>query len=158
MLCSELAGSCGAVLLWQNRTGRGLLTERAEKELLDRFVDAWHRADFDAIASLLQKDAVLAMPPDRLWFEGPSAIVGFLSTVPAGGRLDKIRVVPTRANRQLALAAFIADDEDQGHEFYGVMVFSFAKDGITTITGFGEATLNDYFGLSAWLPHDPASA
>lgn len=127
-------------------------SDATEQLLLRRFMDAWSRADFDGIASLLQEDAVLAMPPARLWFKGPRAIIDFLSTVPAGGDLHKIRLLPVRANRQPALAAFIMDSQQEGHEFYGVMVFSIGPEGITNITGFADPGLSEYFGLPGWLP------
>jgi RNA polymerase sigma-70 factor (ECF subfamily) len=133
----------------------------SDGRVLARFMDAWERCDFDALASLLKEDAILAMPalPEPgfphvppLWFRGRAAIVDFLSTVPAGGHLEQIRLVPVASNRQPALAAFIAEPEGEGHQFYGVMVFAVADDGIAAITGFGDPGLSDYFGLPSWLP------
>lgn len=145
--------------------GTNVLTvgDISEKRLLARFVDAWERCDFDALASLLQEDAILAMPPASVtqpgpphvvppWLRGRGAIVQFLSTVPAEGHLEQIRLVPIGSNRQPALAAFIAEPDDGGHQYYGVMVFSFQDGAISAITGFADSTLNDYFGLPAWLP------
>jgi RNA polymerase sigma-70 factor, ECF subfamily len=126
--------------------------DAAEERLLERFMEAWSRADFDGIASLLQEDAVLAMPPGRMWFEGPHRIVDFFSTVPAGGELQKIRLLPIRANRQPAVAAFMTDPEDGGHEFYGIMVFSLTEDRVASITGFADPSLVEYFDLPRWLP------
>src|SRR5712691_3475328 len=63
----------------------GVVTEIGQKRLLARFMDAWERADFDALAFLLREDAVLAMPPGPRWIRGRAAIIEFLSTVPAEG-------------------------------------------------------------------------
>lgn len=128
-----------------------------EKKLLALFIEAWERADFDRLASLLQEDAVLAMPPTPQWFLGRRAIIDFLSTVPAGGQLQKIRLVPVGSNRQPATAAFIADPDEGGHHFYGLMVFSMGKDAISAIVGFPDSTLGDYFGLPFRLPTDEES-
>ena len=38
---------------------------RGQRELLRRYVDAWERADMDALVALLREDAVLTMPPGR---------------------------------------------------------------------------------------------
>lgn len=122
--------------------------------MLARFMDAWARADFDALASLLQEDAVLAMPPASLWFRGRPAIIDFLSSVPAGGRLQDIRLLSVRANGQPALAAFMAETEDGGHQFYGVMLFAIKGEAISAITGFTDPALSEYFGLPSWLPAD----
>src|SRR6266571_1222007 len=136
---------------------------RARWTLLARFMDAWERSDFDALAALLREDAILAMPAEPapepgsphvspIWFQGRAAIVDFLSTVPAGGHLEQIRLVPLGSNQQPALAAFIAEPEDGGHQFYGVMVFAIEEDAISAITGFADPGLSDYFGLPSWLP------
>ena len=59
--------------------------------------------------ALLTDDASLTMPPTPLEYLGPAAIAGFLSTVPAGGRLDRFRLVPTRANGQPAFGCYQLD-------------------------------------------------
>src|SRR5207249_8437129 len=55
------------------------VSDISEKRMLARFMDAWERCDFDALASLLRDDAILAMPamPEPgfphvppLWFRG----------------------------------------------------------------------------------------
>ena len=42
---------------------------------------------------------------------GARAIGDFFGSVPQGGRLDEIRLVPTSATRQPALAAYSRDDD-----------------------------------------------
>lgn len=126
--------------------------------VLARFMDAWERCDFDALASALRDDAIMAMPPAPSpglpppWFQGRVAIVDFFSTIPAEGHLERIRLLPTAANRQPALAAFLADPESNGYQFYGVMVFAIEDEEITAITGFGDPGLSDYLGLPSWIP------
>ena len=68
------------------------------------------------------------------------------------GRLEQIRLVPVASNRQPALAAFIAEPDDGGHRFYGVMVFAIEGHAISAITGFADPGLSDYFGQPSWLP------
>jgi RNA polymerase sigma-70 factor, ECF subfamily len=128
--------------------------------VLARFMDAWERCDFDALASVLRKDAIMAMPPAPSpgaplpWFAGGAAIADFFTRVPADGHLDRIRLVPVAANRQPALAAFIADAEGDGHRFYGLMVFAIEGNEVAAITGFGDPGLSDYFGLPSWIPSE----
>jgi RNA polymerase sigma-70 factor (ECF subfamily) len=128
------------------------VTDIAEKRTVARFMDAWERADFDALASLLKEDAELAMPPEPQWFRGRRSIIGFFSTVPAGGHLDQIRLVRVGANRQPAVAAYLTEPDDEGRQFYGLMVLTIQGDEIAGITGFQDPGLSDYFGLAAWLP------
>src|SRR5918996_3128320 len=58
---------------------------RAERELVDRFTTAFETGDVPGVIALLSEDALLTMPPEPLEYEGPVAIGGFFSTVPAGG-------------------------------------------------------------------------
>jgi len=133
--------------------------------MLARFMDAWERCDFDTLASLLREDAILAMPPSPVpdaapqhaiptWLRGRAAILDFLSSVPADGHLDQIRLLPVGSNRQPALAAFIAELTGGGHQFYGLTVFAIEENEISALTGFADPGLSDYFGLPAWLAPD----
>jgi RNA polymerase sigma-70 factor (ECF subfamily) len=70
--------------------------------------------------------------------------------VPADGRLDRIRLVATRANGQPALAAYLTA-ADGGDRAYGVMVLVMVEDRIQAITGFQDASLFQGFGLSHTL-------
>jgi RNA polymerase sigma-70 factor, ECF subfamily len=121
-------------------------TDERERELLGRFVDAWERVDIGGLVEVLREDAVLAMPPEPMWFSGREAVGQFFATVPAGGDLTRIELVPTQANGRPALAAYY---EGTG---YGIMVFDVAPDGIAEIVGFPEPSLFPHFGLPERLP------
>jgi RNA polymerase sigma-70 factor, ECF subfamily len=109
----------------------------AEDELMRRFQAAWAAVDIEAMVALLARDAVLAMPPEPGRFDGPAAIAGFFATVPLDGRLDRITLVPARANGQPTVAAY-AEDGDGERRAYGVMVFAIRGDRIAGITGFAQ--------------------
>ncbi len=103
-----------------------------------RFQEAWAAIDIDGIVALLSDDALLTMPPEALRFEGSTQIGTFFATAPLEGRLDRIQLVPTRANGQPALAAY-ADEEGAGvFDAYGVMVFAIDGERIDGITGFPQ--------------------
>src|SRR5262249_22009833 len=74
--------------------------DEAERRLRDRYVTAWHASDIPALLSLLREDALLTMPPFPAAYLGRDAIGQFLRSVPAGGELDQIILIPTRANLQ----------------------------------------------------------
>jgi RNA polymerase sigma-70 factor (ECF subfamily) len=107
-----------------------------EALVMQRFQDAWKAVDIDGILALLTSDALLTMPPEGMRFEGASAIAEFFGTVPLDGRLDRIRLVPRRANGQPALAAYAESPEAGSYEAYGVMVFAIDGERIAGITGF----------------------
>jgi RNA polymerase sigma-70 factor (ECF subfamily) len=108
----------------------------AEALVMQRFQDSWKAVDVDGILALLTADALLTMPPDGMCFEGAGAIGEFFATVPLDGRLDRIRLVPRRANGQPALAAYAKSPETGAYEAYGVMVFAIDGERIAGITGF----------------------
>ena len=63
-------------------------------------------------------------------------IGAFFATAPLEGRLDRIRLVPSRANGQPALAAYAEETEGDAFRAYGVMVFAIVGDRIGGIVGF----------------------
>jgi RNA polymerase sigma-70 factor (ECF subfamily) len=77
------------------------------------------------------------MPPEAARFEGSSDIGAFFATVPMDGNLDRIRLVPTRANGQPSLVAYALEDDGISRA-YGVMVFALRGDRISGITGFPQ--------------------
>lgn len=119
-----------------------------EQQLLDRFTDAWQRCDIDALAALLREDVILSMPPDLIQITGRTQVARFFATVPADGRLDTIRLVRTRANGHLAVAAYLPGTSARC-QGYGIMVLTTAADGIATITGFPSPHIFARFGLPA---------
>jgi RNA polymerase sigma-70 factor, ECF subfamily len=86
----------------QQATLRALGDNRIAK-IVDRYIEAWERADVEAILALLAEDATYAMPPLPTWYRGRDAIAVWLKrsalTVPW-------RLLPVRANGQLAFAAY----------------------------------------------------
>ena len=117
-----------------------------EREVLRRFMAAWQRCDIDALAALLREDAVLRMPPLPVAYLGREAVTRFFATVPAAGRLDRIRLIPCRANGHPAVAAYMPDGAGASRA-YGIMVLAVADDAIQAITGFQDASLFDAFDL-----------
>jgi RNA polymerase sigma-70 factor (TIGR02960 family) len=123
----------------------------AERALVGRFADAFEGGDVDGVVALLTDDAWLTMPPEPLEYQGPAAIAGFLSTVPAGGALDRFRLVATRANRQPAFACYLRDPVSPIARAYGLMVLTLEGDRVSAITGFPDTSVFPYFGLPRTL-------
>ncbi len=89
----------------QQATLRSLGDQRA-RELVQAYVDALERADGAALAALLTEDATWAMPPLPGWYRGREAIAEFLANF---GFKEHWRLLPTRANGQLALGCYTLD-------------------------------------------------
>jgi RNA polymerase sigma-70 factor, ECF subfamily len=117
-----------------------------ERDLVDRFTDAWRRCDIDALAALLREDVILSMPLELIRITGRSQVARFFATVPAGGRLDTVRLAHTRANGQPALAAYLPDQSARC-QGYGIMVLTATPGGIAAIAGFPSPHIFGQFGL-----------
>jgi RNA polymerase sigma-70 factor (TIGR02960 family) len=125
--------------LTQQATLRGL-SEAKQRELVTAYVDAWARADANALVSLLCRDARFSMPPIPNWFEGRDAVVRFFA--------ERVfatpwRLVPLRASGQLAFACY------QGPEFRlgALNVVTLEGGSIRELTGFLDPKVHAHFLL-----------
>jgi RNA polymerase sigma-70 factor, ECF subfamily len=125
-----------------------------ERSLVDRFVRAFESGDVVGVLAVLSDDALLTMPPEPLEYQGPTAIGAFLSTVPAGGRLDQFVLVPTRANGQPAFGCYLRDQHAAIAHAYGLMVLTLGTGAVTAITGFPDTSVFRSFGLPRTIPAD----
>jgi RNA polymerase sigma-70 factor (TIGR02960 family) len=125
----------------------------AEHTLAERFTAAWHTCDIPALVSALAEDCLLTMPPAPLAYRGRDTIGAFFATVPAGGDLAAIRLIPTRANGQPAVAAYLRDGGTA--RAYGIMVLTIQDSLIGEITGFADPSLFPLFGLPQRTPWPP---
>ena len=122
----------------------------AEHRLVARLTDALERADLEALIDLLVSDVRVSMPPAMLEYRGIEPARRFLAAATFGpGRA--YRVVPTRANGQLALGLYLADPHASVHRAYTLLVITAAGDLITAITGFTPDVMTR-FGLPRTLP------
>jgi RNA polymerase sigma-70 factor, ECF subfamily len=84
--------------------------EPEQRALLDRYVAAFERADVAALTRLLTDDAVLEMPPVLNWYVGREHYGRFIARIFALRGTDW-RMLPTAANGQPALAAYLRDGD-----------------------------------------------
>jgi len=124
---------------------------REKLELVDRFTTAFEAGDIAGVVALLSDDALLTMPPEPLEYQGAAAIGRFLSTVPAGGALDRFRLVPTRANGQPAFGCYLRDEHAPIAHAYGLMVLTIRGNRVAAITGFPDTSVFASFGLPRTL-------
>ncbi len=125
---------------------------REERELVTRFTAAFEAGDVPGVVALLTDDALLTMPPEPLEYQGPLAIGQFFSTVPAGGALERFRLVPTRANGQPAFGCYLRDPHAAVAHAYGLMVLTLKGNRVAAITGFPDTSVFRSFGLPRTLP------
>jgi RNA polymerase sigma-70 factor (TIGR02960 family) len=122
--------------------------EQARQALLDAYVDAFSRADPDALVKPLRADVELEMPPIPTWFTGQRAVIGFLASQVL--RKGRWRMVPTRANGQPAFVVYERAGNGR-YQAYGVQVLTLTGARIARITAFNDPGLVPAFGLAPAL-------
>jgi RNA polymerase sigma-70 factor, ECF subfamily len=128
----------------QQETRRSLGDERM-RALIEAYLDAWGRADVDALRALLAEDAVFSMPPWPIWWRGGETIAGFSPT--AVEVCSPTRTLATRANGQPAVASYGLDPESGRYTATAIDVFTFEGDAIKEITAFVNPEMFARFGL-----------
>jgi len=128
-----------------------------ERALLRRYMDATDNGDAAGMVELLREDAFFSMPPQPESYVGAEKIVaswvegGFGS--PSYGEL---RCVPTRANRQPAVACYLRRTGDTVFRALALDVLRIENGAIAEIVAFPLEPLLDALGLPATL--EPAEA
>jgi RNA polymerase sigma-70 factor (TIGR02960 family) len=125
-----------------------------ERDLTQRFADAFTTDDIDGVIKLLTDDAWLTMPPAPHEYQGPAAIAAFLSAS-ATWRGRRVRLVPTRANTQPAFGCYLTEAEKPTAHPTGLLVLTLSDDRICAITRFLDNDLPRRFGLPETLA-DPS--
>jgi RNA polymerase sigma-70 factor (ECF subfamily) len=118
------------------------------REVVERYMDAWERSDFDAVVAMLAEDATLAMPPTPSWYSGRDAIAAFYAVHgPA-----RWRHIPTRANGQLAVACYLWDPESGTYAADVLDVLTMRGSRNAAVTAFIDPQVFHRFGLPDELP------
>jgi RNA polymerase sigma-70 factor (ECF subfamily) len=133
----------------QQATLQALGDERL-REIVDRFVDAWEHADVGSVVAMLAHDATITMPPRPTWYRGRDAVASFLRVVAlaAGTRW---RLLPVKANGQLAFAEYRWNETTERFVAEAVTVLTMADALIADITAFRRPDLFAHFGLPEQL-------
>ena len=126
-----------------------------QRELLDRYMRTWERADLDGFVALLKEDVVFSMPPWPNWYRGRQSVSEFVAwTLRPGGR-GPFRLVLTAANAQPAFAFYRF--EGTVWRAHSIQVVELDGDEIATLTSFVVPSLFASFGLPSTLPQSDDS-
>ncbi|HZK51082.1 MAG TPA: sigma-70 family RNA polymerase sigma factor [Actinomycetota bacterium] len=119
--------------------------DNEQRDLLDRYVDAFERYDLDSLTSLLHEDATLSMPPYELWLEGSDEIGHWMLGHGSGCRGS--RLVATEANGSPAFGQYRPDPEG-GFEPWALQIIEITGGRIMGLNSFLDtASLFPLFGL-----------
>jgi RNA polymerase sigma-70 factor (TIGR02960 family) len=122
----------------------------AELEIVTGLTAAFESGDVNKLVCLLTEDVWVTMPPMALEYQGRELAGRFFSTVSfRPGR--SMRIVPTRANGQPALASYLRDPQTGLYHATGIAVVTLSGRLVSAITGFDNSVLPS-FGLPRTLP------
>jgi RNA polymerase sigma-70 factor (ECF subfamily) len=127
------------------------LSDDALRQLVQRYVTAWERNDVDAVVAMLAEDAKLAMPPLPSWYRGREQVATFLRGGPLAGT-TRWRLIPARANGQLAFGLYAWDDKTQTFMPRAIDVLTLRGAQIQEITAFLTPDAFHHFDLPAIVP------
>jgi RNA polymerase sigma-70 factor (ECF subfamily) len=111
----------------------------AEKDLLDRFIDAHERCDAAAALAVAAEDIRITMPPYPWLFDGRDALVSLLQRAFGPDREGDWRLLPTGTNRMPAAATYLRRPGDSEFRPFKLDVLRIEDDVIAEITTFGPA-------------------
>jgi len=120
-----------------------------QRELLDRYVDAFERYDIASLVSLLREDAVMTMPPFNFWLRGPAEMSRFFAG--PGKDCRDSRLVATAANGCAAFGSYHPDGLG-GRGPWALQVIEISGARIVGHHNFIDPQLFAAFGLPARLP------
>jgi RNA polymerase sigma-70 factor (ECF subfamily) len=115
-------------------------------------MDAVERADLAAMADLLAEDVRTTMPPYPMWFQGRDSVLAALAASwsrDSPGYVGRFQMVPTRANRQPAAAAYVRRPDDPAYRAFAIAVLRIEDGRIVELTAFHDPGLFPAFALPA---------
>jgi RNA polymerase sigma-70 factor (ECF subfamily) len=119
---------------------------------LDLYVRAWEMADINALLRLLTEEATFSMPPIPAWYRGHDSIRRLAAMTLFSGQAEgRWRLLPTRANRQVAFGLYRKGGTQSVYQSYGIQVVTFECGLIADITTFRIPNLFQYFNLPLTL-------
>jgi len=130
---------------------RRALGEQAHQLLVERFIEAWRRADVETVVALLAEDATFTMPPLPTWYRGREAIRTFMVEKVFQNRW---RFSQFRVSGQATVVAYLWNDAAGTFKLSVLNLLTFRGDRVAAISAFLDDGLLARFGLPATWPGD----
>ncbi|MFJ5927083.1 sigma-70 family RNA polymerase sigma factor [Kitasatospora sp. NPDC092948] len=128
--------------------------DEAQRALLARYVQAFESFDIEGLKRLLHEDAVLNMPPFRMWLRGLDELEVWWRG-PGRGCMNS-RLVPVEANGSPAFAQYRAAEDGNGWTPWAIMVLEVVDGRIATMSNHMDVErLFPLWGLPMRLTEDP---
>ena len=105
-----------------------------EQEVVDRYVDAFHKYDVDRLVSLLRDDVNFSMPPYTLWLQGPADVRAWL--LGPGSVCRGSKLVPVHACSSPAFAHYHATETPGTYQAWALLVLQLVDGRISEWNAF----------------------
>ena len=109
--------------------------DAAQREFLERYVDAFQRYDVEALTALLREDATQSMPPFDMWLSGREDVLKWWFGPGIGCRGSRVIPVQT-ANGSIAFGQYKPSESGSGYDPWALQVLEIADGKIVDITFF----------------------
>jgi len=134
----------------QRAAGREPPAEPDATRRLMEYIFHWEAGDPAGLARMLTADVVFQSPPSERWYGGRDAVAEYLrADVLRAGERGRRRLLPCRANGQLAFGCYQRDGPGELYRAHSIHVVYFERHTICEIVVFGIPSL---FGSFALLP------
>lgn len=118
-----------------------------------KYLYQWETANSVGFTALLSENTLLQEVPSGEYFEGSDAIRDHVSsTWFAGEALRRWRLLPKRANGQLAYCVYKHNEARRSYQAHSIQVPHFDEEGVSEIISFGFPKLFPLFGLLPEMP------
>jgi RNA polymerase sigma-70 factor (ECF subfamily) len=128
--------------------------DESQRELLERYVEAFERYDIDALTSLIHEDATQSMPPYDLWLSGRDDIFAWWYGPGIGCKGSRV-IATVGANGAPAFGQYKPSESGDGYEPWALQVLRIADGRIVELTFFLDTErLFPLFGLPPGLTRE----
>ena len=108
--------------------------DAAQRELLERYVDAFQRYDLDSLTKLIRRDATQSMPPYDMWLAGRDDVLAWWFGPGIGCRGSRL-LAAAPANESVAFGQY-KPSPSGGFDPWALQVLELAGGGIAQFTFF----------------------
>jgi len=113
-----------------------------------RYLHSWETANLNELVARLATEVAFQLPPSPSWYQGRDAVRQYLGSYAldedARGRW---RLLPRRANGQLAFGVYERDNSGLMYRAHSIQVLTFEEDRVAEIISFANRSLFPAFRL-----------
>lgn len=130
---------------------RGKREPPSEKEasaILMRYTHFWEAGNIAGLEAMLADDVVFQSPPSSIWIPGKNRVKSHIESLfSTGEKRSRRRLLPVRANGQLAFGTYERDSRQQPYRAHSIHVIYLSGSAIDEMIVFRFPYLFPMFGL-----------